>query len=81
MIFLSSCHAVHFLSMWLGGIIAIINSNGDSVSPWIIPLWIFVSAKLFPPAFNSTFQVYMAFSIEFMTSYDILYILGSFVGP
>ena len=25
---------VHFLSMWLSGIIAIINSNGDSASPW-----------------------------------------------
>ena len=25
---------LHFLSMGLGGIIAIMNSNGDSASPW-----------------------------------------------
>ena len=70
---------VHFLSMWLNGIIAIINSNGDSASPWNIPLWIFVSAKLFPPAINSTLQVFMVFSIKFMISSDILYILKQFI--
>ena len=32
--------SVHFLSMWMSGIIAIINSNGDSASPRNIPLWI-----------------------------------------
>ena len=39
---LSLCLALYFLSMWLGGIIAIANSNGDSAPPWI-----FVSAKFF----------------------------------
>ena len=42
--------AVHFLSMWLSGIIVIINSNGDSASPLNIPLWIL--AKLFLLAVN-----------------------------
>ena len=50
----------------------IINSNGDSASPWNIPLWIFASAKLLPPAVNSTLRVFMLFSIKFMTSSDIL---------
>ena len=44
---LSLYPAVHFLSMWVSGIIAIMNSRGGSASPWKIPLWIFVSAKLF----------------------------------
>ena len=56
--------AVHFLSMWFSGIIAIMNSWGDSASPWKIPLWIFVSAKLFPPAVISTLQVFMGFFDE-----------------
>ena len=43
------------------------NSNGD------IHLWTFVSAKLLPPAVNSTFQVFMVFSIKFITSSVILY--------
>ena len=30
--------AVHFLSMWLSGIMAIMNSKGDRASPWKIPL-------------------------------------------
>ena len=59
---LSLYPAVHFLSMLLSGIISIINSNGDSVSPWNTH-WIFASAKLFPPAVNFTFQVFMVFSI------------------
>ena len=71
--------AMHFLSMWLSGIIAIINSNSDSASPWNITLWIFASVKLFPPHVNSTFQVFMVFSIKFMTSCDILYILWQFI--
>ena len=41
--------AVHFLNMWLSGIMAIMNSNGDSAFPWNIRLWTFVSAKLTPP--------------------------------
>ena len=72
---LSLYPAVHFLSMWLSGITAIMNSKGDSASPWKIPLWIFVSAKLHPPAVSSTIQVFMVFSMKFMTSCDILYIL------
>ena len=71
--------AVHFLSMWLSGIIAIINSNGDCASPWNIPLWIFVSTKLFPPAVNSPLQVFMVFSIKFVTSSDIIYISRQFI--
>ena len=58
---LSLYPAVHFLSMWLCGIMAIMNSNSDSASPRKIPLWIFVTAKLFPPVVNSTFQVFMVF--------------------
>ena len=65
------------MSMWLSGIIAIINS--DSASPENIPLWIFASAKLFAPAVNSIQQVFMVFSIKFITSSDILYILRQFI--
>ena len=76
---LSLHRAVYFLSMGLSDIIAFINSNDDSASPWNIPLWIFTSAKLFPPAVNSTRQVFLVFSIKFMTSSDILYILRQFI--
>ena len=55
--------AVHFLSVWSSGIMAIMNSNGDSASPWNIPLEIFASAKLLPPTVNSTQQVFMVFLI------------------
>ena len=58
---------------------AIMNSNGDSASPRKIPFWIFVSAKLFPPAVNFTLNVFMVFSIKFMTSCDILNILRLFI--
>ena len=71
--------AVHFLSMWFSGIAAIMNFNGDNASPWNIPLWIFDSAKRFPHAVSSTFQVFMVFLIKLMTSSDILYILRQFV--
>ena len=54
---------------------AIMNNKGDSAFPWKTSLWIFVSAKLLPPAVSSTLQVYMGFSMKFMTSCDILYIL------
>ena len=67
--------AMHFLSILLSGIMAITNSNGDSVSLWKIHHWIFTSAKLFPPTVSSTLQFYMVFSINFMTSPDICYIL------
>ena len=67
---------VHFLSMWLRGIKAIMNSNGDCAFPWNIRLWTFASAKLLPTTVYSTFQV---FWIKFMTSSDILYILKQFI--
>ena len=76
---LSLYPAVLFLSMWLSGIIAIMNSSGDSASLWNIPLWTLASAKLRSPAINSTFQVFMVFSIKFMTSSDILYFLRLFI--
>ena len=66
---------VHFLTMWLSGIIAIRNSNDNSASPWNIPHWTFTSAKLFPLVVNSTLQASMFFSKNFMTSSDILFIL------
>ena len=45
------------------------------------PLWIFISTKLLPPAVNSTPQMFMVFSMYFMTSCDILYILRQFIIP
>ena len=75
---LSLYPAVHFLSMWISGIMPIMNSKGGS-SSWNLPLWAFASAKLLPPAVNSTFQVVMVFSIKFMTSSDIFYILEQFI--
>ena len=72
---LSLYPAVHFLSMWFSGIMAIMNSKGDSASPWKMPLLIFVSAMLLPPAVRSTLQVFMVFSMKLMTSCNILYIL------
>ena len=65
--------------MWLSGIMVIMNSKGDSASPWKIPLWVFVSAELLPSAVSSALQVFMFFSIKFMTSCDILYILRQFI--
>ena len=43
---LSFYPAVHFLKMWLSGIMAITYNNGDGASPWNMPFWIFTSAKL-----------------------------------
>ena len=54
---LSLYPAVHFLSMWFSGIMAIMNCRGDIASPKKIPRWIFFSAKLFPPAVNLTLQL------------------------
>ena len=65
--------------MWLSGIMAIMNSKRDRASPWKIPLWMFPSANLLPPAVNSTLQVFMVLSMKFMTSSDILYILRLFI--
>ena len=59
--------AVHFLMMWVSVIMAITKTNGNSASPSNMPLFIFISAKLFPPTVNSTFQVCMFFSINCTT--------------
>ena len=52
--------------------------SGNLFNDPCIPLWIFASGKLLPPTVNSTLQVFMVFSIKFMTSSDILYILMQF---
>ena len=70
--------AVHFLRLLLIGIIAIKNSNGDSASPWNMPLRIFTTVKLFPPAVNSTLQISMVFSINCMTWSGIIIIIRVF---
>ena len=58
----------------------ITNSDSDSISSWI-----FTSNKLFNPAVYFPLQSFMEFSINFMTSSDILFIwdslLSSFAGP
>ena len=69
----------HFLSMSLRGIIEIMNSIGDSASPRNIPFWVFDSAKLLHLAVSYSFQIFMVFSIKFMTSSDVLYILRHFI--
>ena len=65
----SSYPRVHFLRISLSSIIPITNSNsnGDSLFPWNIPLWIFALAKLFPPAI--IFPVFHCFHGEL---YDIV---------
>ena len=75
---LSFYPAVHFLSVWFSSTMAIMNSKGDNASPWNISLWIFLSAKFLTPVVNSTVQFFMVFSMNFMTSCDILYILRQF---
>ena len=76
---LSLYPAVHFLSVGLSGIMAIMNSKGDRASPWKIPLRIYASAKLLPPAINSTLPVFMVLSIKFLTSCNIVYIFRLFI--
>ena len=66
---------VHFPSIWFNDIIAFTNSNSDSAFPQKISPWLFNSVKLFPPAVNSTIQFSMIFSMNFMTSSNMLYIL------
>ena len=72
---LSLYPAVHFLSMFFSGIMALMNSKDDTVSHCKMPPWIFVSAMLLPPAVSSALQIFMVSSMQFMTSFDILYIL------
>ena len=76
---LSLYPVVHFLRMRSSDIKAIMNSKSDRKSPWKIPLWIFASAKLHPPAVDFTLHVFMFFSIKFLISYDILHILWLFI--
>ena len=45
---------VHFLIMWISGIIAIPNYNGVDAFPRKISLWSCTTAKLFSPAFSFT---------------------------
>ena len=61
---LSLSSAVHFLSIWLNGIMEIINSKSDRTS-WNIPLWIFTLPKPFPLPLISSFQFFMIFLIKF----------------
>ena len=60
--------------MWHNGTIAITNSNDDSAFSWKISLWIITSPNLFPLAVSSTLQFSLIFSINFMTSPNVLYI-------
>ena len=59
---------------WKLGIVTLI-----SASPGNKPLWIFALAKLLSQAVNSTLQVFVFFSVKFMISCDILYILRQFI--
>ena len=65
----------YFLSMWLIGIIATTNSNGDSASSWDVLLLICICAKLLAPAIYPAFQFSLVLSINCVISSDILYIL------
>ena len=58
---------MHFLNIKLSGII--VNNNRKSESPWKIPLWIFTSAKAFPPNVNSDNQFFMASVIYYYYYY------------
>ena len=81
-LFLPSAKFVYgcaFLRMWLSSIMASMNSKGNRASPWKIALWIFILAKLLPHSGSSSLQVFMVFSMQFMTSCDILYILRQFI--
>ena len=66
---------VHFLRMWLSGIMVIANTDDDSASPRNMPLWIFNSVKLWNPVVHSTLQVCMVFSINCTIWLGILYML------
>ena len=63
----------HVAISWLcNSILAFINRNGDSATSWKIPHWIFTLSKLLLPAVNS---ILLVFSIKFMNSSDVLFIL------
>ena len=49
--------------------------NGETASPWKIPLWIFPSGKVFLPAVYSNFQFFMVSVMNFMTLSNTLYII------
>ena len=66
---------VNFQSIWFSGVIAIINSKGDSASYWKITLWIFISVNLFPPAVYFHFPVLHGFLEKI---YDFIAYFGHF---
>ena len=72
--------AVHFLSMWLSGIIAIIISNGDSAPPGKITLLDFCFSYFLQLSILLS-KFLMVCSIKFMTSSNILYIWWQFDIP
>ena len=43
-----------YAAMKMLKLIAIADSNGESASPWNIPVWILILAKVVPPPVNST---------------------------
>ena len=49
-------------------------NNDENWSPWMMSLKIFTSAKLFTPAFNSSFQFFIASLMKFISLSDILHI-------
>ena len=53
---------------------AITNSYGENASPWNIPLWIFISFKVYLLAVNYTLQFYHGFRDKFTDFLDILHI-------
>ncbi len=55
---LSLYPAVHFLSIWFSGIKAIMNSKGDSASPWKSSLWIFCCQLHSPGLHGLFYEVY-----------------------
>ena len=61
--------------MWLNGIIAITNSNGDNVSPLNMFLWIFTSANLFFRL--PTHLFFMISSMTFIVIIIIIIIISS----
>ena len=67
------------MSMWLSVITAITNNKGDRDLLEIYLSGTLLQQSFFSPSVNSTPQVSMVFSIKFMTSSDIWYILWQFI--
>ena len=47
--------------------VALTNTNGESASHLKMPFWIVISAKVFLPAVKSSFQFFMASTMNLMT--------------